>query len=1659
MSDLPSSHSSTALSIGGWLSRTQTPYCLLDTQGVIIWSNAACKELFTGSPDGELAPLLVWKALENQSYRPEEGIIHTYFSQPTFSVDLAFSGMAIPVTLEGTQIEGDEIGRTGETFYMTACKVSGNTRPQLSRGTSFETLYNQTRLPLYLIKTDLEGRYTYMCHRFMRRFGIGAAYIGTNSLESIVEEDQPRCQQAVMDALFQPGLPVRVDLRKPLHDGRYIHTCWEFTAVVDEKGTPVEIACLGVDIIEPERKENDQEVLLEYTIDGLIKLNENGAIMYVSPFWEENHGHSLKEAHGTQLTDFVPEDEYKEVQAFLATIVSGKVPTPLMHRIKNADASLAWVETRGRRIAQTGEIVLVCRDLTESFQFRDRLLEKEEMLEAAGELAKIGGWTYNVESGQITWTTRTYHIKEVPLDYEITFERAMSFYPEPDRTRLIEAVQLALQTGKAYDLELNFVSAKGTKRIVRAIGQAALRKGKVVRLSGTILDVTEQKRTQDALEKQRDLLNQTQQIGRIGGWEVHVQTGLIEWTDEVFRIHGLPVGTPPSNEEAFAYYHPDDQPLLSERFRRCAEALIPFDESVRFRTARNEELWLRVTGKATFEEHKGLVIRGIMQDITSDIHIRKKLEKAYGMLALSQELTSIGSYEADMISERYTVSDNFIRTFGLNPKPSYTFEEIRGLVHPDDVERVTREFEEGIKKGGEIRQHLRCIRPDGKILHVVNVIRIRKDEHGVPVRFDGAMQDVTDQTLVRLELEKTYEHLTTAQAMARLGSFELDFKTMEYKLSATYREIFGLDPEAHYNYEEIHALVHPDDIQGVTEYYQSVIAEQGDFRHELRFIKPNGEEVYVYDQSVITYDENGIPVSMIGYLQDITERKRNLLKIQENEERLRLLTENMDEVFWLRSADNTEILYINPAYEKVWGHSVEELYKDPSSFFKAIHPDDLGRISQAAEVYAKTGFYNQEHRIRRPDGTVRWIWARQQAIRDESGQILSHTGIATDITDRKEDREQIAMLQSVVERGKDSILITRAEPLDMESGGPEIIYVNEAFTEMTGYTAAEVIGKTPRILQGKETNRAKLDRVKKALKNWETIETELVNYKKDGSKFWVNFIVTPIANEKGQYTHWVSIQRDITRRKEQEFEIIEAKDQAERASQAKTEFLSTMSHEIRTPLNAVIGMTGMLQDTHLDAEQEGYVRIIRQGGENLLSVINNILDFNKIEGGHTELEKEFFPLLLPIEETLEMLAGNAHRKGLELIFLPHLGIPKEVKGDITRLRQVLVNLISNAIKFTEAGHVCLELGIEMSTASEREMLLNFKVSDTGVGIPKDKLHRLFKSFSQVDASIRRKHGGSGLGLAISQKLVELHGGQISVESQEGKGSTFSFSWKVEMHPDYTSALNLYIGGLGLVILDPAKGAHAFYQGMGYIMDFGPKIFSDYPSFKAHLANNLAKTRFLMVEASAKNEAGEPAWKEIRQLYPQLPLIWVGKGTLSAEDKEKCAGMLQKPLRMQEYMDEIRRVESTSKDAVPQTAAPKPAKETIDLSAFKILLVEDNPINLRVATRILGKFRARVETAQNGQEAVDFMKMGRFDLVLMDMQMPVMDGVTATKHIRKMSDIEQPLIVAMTANVMQEDRDACLNAGMNDFITKPIKVDVLRKYLQKWLLDEGASSVG
>jgi PAS domain S-box-containing protein len=696
------------------------------------------------------------------------------------------------------------------------------------------------------------------------------------------------------------------------------------------------------------------------------------------------------------------------------------------------------------------------------------------------------------------------------------------------------------------------------------------------------------------------------------------------------------------------------------------------------------------------------------------------------------------------------------------------------------------------------------------------------------------------------------------------------------------------------------------------------------------------------------------------------------------------------------------------------------------------------------------------------------IQQRDNALKNWNEDLERRVGERTEALQNEVDERLAAQEMLSKERQVLRALIDNVpDRMYVKDGTSRFVLANAAVAQVNGVKSHEdLIGKSDFDFYPKEIaevfyqSEQDLMRSKQPLYDREEPATDSA-----GKQVWVLTTKVPLFDSKGEVIGIAGIGRDITLRKNLEIEWQKAKEAAEAASRAKSDFLANMSHEIRTPLNGIIGMTELALDTELTSEQKDYLETVKLSSDALLAVINDILDFSKIEAGKIDLEEVDFDLRECLESTLKTLAVRANAKNIELLCDIAPDVPEMVKGDPGRLRQVVTNLVGNSLKFTEKGEVSLKVQTDARDGDDR--LVHFVVTDTGIGIPEDKQKLIFDPFSQADTSTTRKYGGTGLGLTITSRLVGMMGGKIWVESQLGSGSRFHFTVDFEDTHSQASSSTLTrhenLPGVRVLVVDDNETNRRILDNM--LGNWGMRV-TCVASGNAALTELAATWRspdpygLIISDVNMPEMDGFQLVERIRE-RPDLTsaIIMMLSSARYRGDSERfkelgVAALLTKPIRQSELHGAIARIlgEADPKRTPSQVATPSTAlEEAQPPRAMRILVAEDNAVNQRLATRLLEKRGHHVVVVGNGREALIALEKDTFDLVLMDIQMPNMDGMEATTKIREREELAggHVSVVALTAHAMKGDEELCLAAGMDDYLTKPIRPQELDKLLAKF----------
>jgi PAS domain S-box-containing protein len=774
------------------------------------------------------------------------------------------------------------------------------------------------------------------------------------------------------------------------------------------------------------------------------------------------------------------------------------------------------------------------------------------------------------------------------------------------------------------------------------------------------------------------------------------------------------------------------------------------------------------------------------------------------------------------------------------------------------------------------------------------------------------------------------------------------------------------------------------------------------------------------------------------------------------------------------SAPNNPLLYANAAMEKITGHWAPEMTGRGVEYFLGddTRQSGLGKLrdAMAAGRECRTVL-----RCRRRNRSACWMEVTLSPVRDADGIVNYFVGVAEDITERRRAEEELratnALQRAILDSAGYAVISTSPDGL--------IRIFNAAAERMTGYRAAEVIGKPASMLIHDWTEAERRARELSAemgrpiAPDFEVFvakarlghadEHEWTYVRRDGSKLPVLLSVTPVRDEQGVILGFMGIASDITERKRGEAQLQQATLAAQAANRAKGEFLANMSHEIRTPMNAVIGMTELALGTELTGEQRGYLTAARNSAADLLTIIDDVLDFSKIEAGKLELHEAPFRLRDALEAGLKAFSVRAAEKQLELCLRVAPEVPDSVMGDAGRLRQILNNLVGNALKFTDHGEVVVDVMLDSDLpVGPGRMALRFLVADTGIGIPPDKQKVIFEEFTQADASVTRQYGGTGLGLAIADKLCRLMGGEIWVDSQVGIGSRFHFTAKFELAPSaFPAQANRLeaLEGTRVLVVDDNDTSRKILCEMienwrmvatpAASVDAGRNVVLDAIGPGREYA-------FVLIDSMMPTGEGfELAGEIVRREDPVPQVIMMLSSAGNPEELRRCreAGIdtyVTRPVGQSELLNALFHGAAVLADR-PESLEPSSDGKASGAGSFRVLLAEDNPVNRELATTVLHKLGHSVVTVSNGREAVEAWQGGGIDLILMDVQMPAMDGLEATALIRQREQGtgQRIPIVGLTAHAMKGDREHGLATGMDDYITKPLRMEELLRAIRRW----------
>jgi two-component system sensor histidine kinase/response regulator len=1159
-------------------------------------------------------------------------------------------------------------------------------------------------------------------------------------------------------------------------------------------------------------------------------------------------------------------------------------------------------------------------------------------------------------------------------------------------------------------------------------------------------DITERRRAEEALQeseqKFRSLIANIPDVV----WTVDSNYDFVFIADSIERVSGF------SADEVYSRgvhlflesLHPDDRDHVKAGFEALFRTGAPYDVECRCRRKTGEWIWTHTRALNTYVKDGVRYADGLLTDITARKQAELEMQKREREVRSILENMQDAYFQADLQGRLLLVSPSAPKLFGYD-----SVEEMMALPTTSLYfsPQKRQELQEELRVSGHISDRVgQGRKKDGSPFWISLSMQFVCDADGRAVGYEAMVRDITARKRAEEALRESEGRLKDIFASVQTGIMVIDPESHRI-VDANPVALRAIGrPRERVVGQECHRFVCPAD-KGrcpVTDLCQRVD------QSERVLLTANGAERAII-KTVVPVFIDGRKHLLESFI-DISERKR----AEEARAFLASIVESSSDAIVGKTLGGMIVSW-NKSAESLYGYGADEVIGKPVSILAPT--DRAAELSQMLErVKAGETTSNFETSRLRKDGTAVEVSVTVSPIRNAAGEITGAASIAHDITDRKWNERELAyerrLFQALMDNIPDTIYFQDTEC--------RFIRINKAQARMLGISDPnEAIGRTDFDFFPPDFAQGCYDAEQKLLKSGQPILGAVQQLTRpDGQVRWLSSTEVPLRDAEDRIFGLVGVSRDITDRKLAEAELRRAKDAAEAASRAKSEFLANMSHEIRTPMNGVIGMADLALGTELSVEQREYVELVKSSAETLMRVINDILDFSKIEAKKLDLEHIAFDLRETVQQTLKTLGQYADRKSLELLASFEPDVPVAVFGDPGRLQQILTNLISNAVKFTERGEVV----VSVRRGCEREAL-EFSVRDTGIGIPEDKQQTIFEAFSQADASSTRKFGGTGLGLTIASQLVSLMGGVMSLESEPGKGSTFSFTVPLEVAPQLdrgapgqTNALSLK-GMRVLAVDDNATnrqilGVMLSRWGMAPVLsESGPQALS----LLRQAGGFENPYPLIIVDSQMPGMDGftlvESIKKELKLTTPTIMMLTSGP---RPGDAARCrvlgvAAYLTKPVSESELHDAVMHLLGTR--AVP-AREPRPAVPSAGIASRsgKVLVVEDNAVNRLLAVRLLEKMGHLPIAVGGAREALDALERETFDAVLMDVQMPEMDGLEATSIIRRREQASgsHVPIIAMTAHAMQGDRERCLEAGMDGYIAKPVSRNELMGVLEEIL---------
>ncbi|MCT7981936.1 PAS domain S-box protein [Laspinema sp. A4] len=1461
--------------------------------------------------------------------------------------------------------------------------------------------------------------------------------------------------------------------------------------------------------------ESKYRSVVDHIKEVIFQTDKQNCWTFLNPAWTEMTGFTVEESLGKSFLAFIVEEEQSQGSEGLALLTDDPIHYNCFEiQLRTLEGKRRWVNVCGSHyLDETGTVLGLygtLDDITERKQVEQALRESEERFRAIAQGTSVPLLISQISDGTIVYANELLgELLGMSLS-ELIGTRTPDFYVNPS-DRAVMLAQLR-KDGFLSGYELHIKKANGTPFWVLISIQFITFNGEAAMLT-TLSDITYRKQAEESIRaserKYRDLVETSQDliwsVDRDGCW-----TFLNPATRHIY-------GYEPEEMlgRSFTEFQP---PRAAQTDWRIFQNLLAGKSYSQYETEHirkdGSAIYLSFNAVALQDEQGNVVgTTGTATNITARKRTEDKLRERSQQATLGAEvgaaLTQVGSLR--QIIQRCAVEivrhldAAWVAIWTVDSSQNLELQASAGPCMPPEGDRALL----GQFNPQQIAQLRQIYWSNDALTHADVSAWVQQAGlvafAGYPLIVDDLVVGVMEIFAAHPFSSTTLDYLRTIADRIAIGIDRKQADLEQRMATERLQYLLRSSPAVIYSRKAIgdHAVtfissnvstllgyaprefmenpsfwvnrVHPEESSclqlGLTH-----LLESGKNRDEYRFQHQNGEWRWMRDEQKLVRDDAGNPLEIVGYWADISDRKFAESALLETSARLDNILSSIDDTLWSVSLPNRTLLYMNQAAEKIYGRKVEEFFNNPNLWATMIHPEDSAQLEPLFDVLTSPQSKDIEYRIVRPNGEIRWLRDRSRIIYDASGSPIRIDGLATDITERK--RYEAALEQ---ERQQLRQIVTHA-PVAMAMFDREMCYLAYSDRWCLDYqiTQPSLLGRSHYEIFPNLNSRW-INIHQQALTGTVMSSSEDVWENADGSPHYVSWAIHPWYSPDMAIGGIVMVSIDID-------ELVQAREQALEAARLKSQFLANMSHEIRTPMNGVLGMTELLLRTQLTAQQRDFVQTLKISGENLLTLIDDILDFSKLEAGEMRLDSHEFDLNQTLEDAVDLFTLSAASKQIELAVLVTPDVPRYLKGDASRLRQILTNLLGNAIKFTERGEVVItvtwaestpEQSLETPEASTR-FTLTFSVRDSGIGIAPSDRKKLFQSFSQVDASTTRKYGGTGLGLAICKQLTQLMGGEIGVESQVGVGSTFWFTVQFEsvatvnpnigftQPPSLDESCSILWGKKLLIVDDSPINRQVVRQQASH---WGMAVSEAEDGLEAiKLLRKAVSTgepfNLALLDMQMPKMDGEILGQLIltEPVLANTSLIMMTSINESYQAKKFLdlgfSAYLIKPIKESRLLECL--IRGISSDGYEGSGSPPSDREGLASSipensekpqsnnGLNILLVEDTRINQKVVLNQLESLGFVADCANNGQEALDKMQDTAYNIVFMDCQMPVLDGYDATRAIRdREGDQRHTVVIGLTAYAMEGDRQKCLAAGMDDYLTKPVSVKDLQQAIAQW----------